>query len=168
MSNKRIIQVGEKFNKLTIIKEIDSHIYPNGQKRRKFLCLCVCGNMAYVLINNLFNGNTTSCGCYQKEMAKNTQTKHNDCDSVEYQCWAGIIKRCTNKNSIRYQYYGGRGISVCERWRNSYSNFLEDMGRKPGDEFSIDRINNDGDYEPGNCKWATYSEQAYNRRPKTK
>jgi hypothetical protein len=82
----------------------------------------------------------------------------------EYASWERIIQRSTNPRMHNWKYYGGRGITVCDRWRNSFENFLADMGRKPSPRLSIDRINNDGNYEPGNCRWATQKEQIANRR----
>src|SRR5919106_2312632 len=82
----------------------------------------------------------------------------------EYHSWLGMIRRCTNSKATGFKHWGGRGISVCDRWRNSYLAFLEDMGRRPSPEHSLDRINNNGNYEPGNCRWATSSEQRFNSR----
>lgn len=84
---------------------------------------------------------------------------------IEYRAWAGMTSRCTNKNERTYKHYGDRGITVCKRWRESFPAFLKDMGRKPSPELSLDRIDNDGNYEPGNCRWATAKQQANNKRP---
>ena len=86
---------------------------------------------------------------------------------IEYHSWKGMINRCTNKNHHKYSSYGARGITVCDRWLNSLDNFIKDMGDRPSLDYSLDRINNDGNYEPSNCRWATRSQQMRNRRPKS-
>lgn len=130
-----------------------------GRKHVTWFCECDCGNHRVVSISNLLSGTTRSCGC--------THLKHGH--AIErartgtYISWVSMIQRCTNPNSIRYEHYGARGITVCERWL-SFANFLADMGPRPP-HYSIERINNDGNYEPLNCKWIPRNEQQKNQRP---
>lgn len=115
---------------------------------------------------NLLNGNTSSCGCLRKELTRERSITHGHrrgrLSTPEYMAWIGAKGRCDNESSDPYSRYGRRGINMCERWRGSYEAFLEDMGARPSPEHSIDRINVDGDYEPGNCRWANRIEQMRN------
>lgn len=123
-------------------------------------CVCDCGNKTTVNSSHLVAGYTVSCGCLQREAV----TRHGLSDIPEYNVWNGMIQRCTNTNDKRFSDYGGRGITVCDRWLNSIHNFIEDMGFRPSSDHSIDRKENDKGYYKDNCHWATCQEQSNNRR----
>lgn len=156
------IQPGERYGRLTIVNELLTV-----NKRRFFKCSCDCGNMIEIHLERLRIGNTKSCGCLRRETTSASFTSHGERkgkgSSPEYRSWAGMMARCFNKKNARYKDYGGRGITVTERW-NDFSNFLADMGRKPSSKHSLDRIDNNGNYEPSNCRWATWHEQKLNTR----
>ena len=157
------ISVGMQFDRLTVIG--DGGHTASGAKR--WLCLCRCGGEATVRSDNLNQGNATSCGCAFLELRKTEHLRHGDAirpEAAEYICWQNMLRRCDNPKHESYKDYGGRGIRVCERWVRSYEDFLADMGRKPSRAHSIDRVDNDGNYEPGNCRWATRQEQRANQR----
>jgi hypothetical protein len=151
-----------------------------GQKRAHVLCVCDCGTVREYQRQNLLNGASRSCGCLRREVAASRRAIfdsprliHGEARkgniSAEFLVWMRMKQRCYCPSSASFERYGGRGIKVCERWINSFENFLQDMGRRPSGmngriaAYSIDRIDNDGDYGPGNCKWSTCSEQSSNR-----
>ena len=150
--------LGQRFGRLTVVRR-------NGSSTRgaaQWLVQCDCGTMKTVRTDQLTTGNTVSCGCFRKE---NPPTKtHGLTNSFEFGCWSAMKYRCSSPNHKGYKHYGGRGISVCERWAHSFENFYADMGACPFPNGSIERINNDIGYNPDNCKWLPRNEQSKNRR----
>lgn len=128
-----------------------------------YKCVCDCGNTSMPERNNLFSGKVISCGCYRNEQASRRVTKHSLWGTKTYWAWAQARQRCTKINSQNFKNYGGRGITMCDRWLESFENFLEDMGECP-EGLSLDREDNDGDYSKSNCRWVNSSIQGFNRR----
>lgn len=153
--------IGKRFGRLVVLS------YAGNDKHRQanWLCKCDCGVEKVVPGYLMKHGMTKSCGCYRRDDSRSRKTKHGGCYTTEYQTWLGIKNRCTNPNEDVYPAYGGRGIKVCDRWLNSFENFLEDVGKKPSRKHSLDRYpDKNGNYEPGNCRWATQEEQMRNIR----
>jgi hypothetical protein len=161
---------GQRFNRLTVSHAVGR----NKHNHIVWLCICDCGNETKVTTQSLTSNNTKSCGCAKADHAKDVQhlaaearVVHGVSGTPEYYAWWHARARCTDENHQSYRYYGARGIRMCRKWRDSVAAFVEDMGLRP-DGLSLDRINNDGDYEPGNCRWATLEQQMLNKRQRGK
>jgi len=137
----------------------------NSSGKRGWRCQCDCGGEIISITSNLRNGHTESCGCLRREMTSIRCKTHGRTKGPEYQCWAGMLRRCFTPSVKSYQEYGARGITVCDEWANSFEAFCRDMGPRPSRSHSIDRYPDpNGNYEPSNCRWGTPQQQANNRR----
>lgn len=161
---KFIDLTGEKYGRLAVL----NIAYKAPDRVYFWNCLCDCGKYCIIRGSTLRKSNgTKSCGCLHKEAVSLIKRKHglSKNTTAEYRAWKAMKKRCYNKSYVYYNEYGGRGIKVCDRWLNSFENFLEDMGKRPSNKHSLDRYPNvNGDYEPENCRWATQKQQCSNKR----
>lgn len=153
---------GVRFGRITAIIVDPCRISGSGKPVR-WICWCDCGKIKSVAGTKLRDGNVQSCGCYAADMSRSKNRTHGRSNSAEYRAWRGMRERCTYQTYKAYSRYGGRGITVCARWDSSFQSFLLDMGCRPSPRHSLDRKDNDGNYEPSNCKWSTPEEQGRNR-----
>lgn len=161
---------GLNYGRLTVISRDEDRTEPSGRKRVYWLCKCECGKVVSVQYSALKAGKTKSCGCLKTERNKKHFTKHGFSKERLYQVWTDIKKRCSNPNYKQYKDYGGRGIIICDEWKNDYL-FFRDWALKNGynpyakyGECTIDRIDVNGNYEPNNCRWVTIKQQNNNKR----
>jgi len=162
--SKKMEIVGQKFGRLTVLEFWDIRIRTGDKKESRWLCKCECGNEAIVVGSSLRSGGTSSCGCLKKEIIKKTFTTHGMSADPLYYVWKNMLERCSNEDLKFFKHYGGRGISVCAEWKdmNKFIDWANRNGYKKGLE--IDRIDNDGNYIPNNCRFTTRKEQLLNTR----
>jgi len=165
--NNAIKMTGRRFERLTVVAFGEHKKYPCGSTGYMWLCECDCGKKTTVEGRALRAGITKSCGCLTSDVTRARSTKHGHAKrgniSPEYYSWSAMMQRCLNPKSDSYYLYGARGITICERWRDIHE-FIKDMGPRPGPQYSLDRIDNNKGYTPGNMRWALSKNQANNRR----
>lgn len=159
MANNTVPDIsGQRFGKLVVMR------FSHSQRSAMWECMCDCGNSTIVKCGNLRSGNTTSCGCVQRAAIGAVRRTHGKSRTREFRIYMAMKHRCENPNSPAYANYGGRGIRVAPEWRHDFAAFLAHLGPRPSKKHSLDRIDVNGNYEPGNVRWATRTEQARNTR----
>lgn len=156
---------GQRFGRLTVESRTDDHYYPSGRHDVQYICRCDCGSVVTVLGIHLRSEHTVSCGCYRVETSRDTMTTHGMTGTRLHNIWKNMLERCTNVNHKNYDIYGGRGITVCEEWLNSFESFYEwSMQSGYESNLTLDREDVNKGYCPSNCRWITQKEQCNNTR----
>ena len=161
MAHKQyVVLPGDKYNRLTIVSEL-----PIDDKRQRFVLVeCECGTTKTLRLYDVINGKTTSCGCFHHQRMIETNFCHGWAGTSEYRAWFDMIKRCTDPSCRAYSYYGARGIKLSEEWINDFTPFIKHIGPKPFKSYELDRVDNDGDYVPGNVRWVSRKINSCNKR----
>ena len=155
---------GQRFGRLIVLHRVEDKIGNGGRRKVQYLCKCDCGQTKIIIGESLRSGRTISCGCYASESIKKRSTKHGKRYERIYSIFCDMKKRCYNKKDKRYSSYGGRGITICDEWLNDFNSFYDwSMEHGYREDLTIDRIDNDGNYEPLNCQWITRSENSTKR-----
>lgn len=155
---------GKKYGRLSVIRQDGYHVFPSGKRKSKWLCVCDCGNVVSVVGSDLIASHTQSCGCMRRDMATNLKLSHGNSNTRLYRIWTGIKNRCYNPKQDNYAYYGGKGVTVCDEWIQSFDAFYDwAINNGYHESLTIDRIDVSGNYCPENCRWITAEEQSLNR-----
>ena len=156
---------GMTFGRLNVLCRVEDKSYPSGRHDIQYRCKCECGNEIIVLGIHLRSGHTKSCGCFRQDTSRKTRTKHGKTDTRLYVIWKNMKSRCLNPNHNDYHLYGGRGITICKEWLDSFDAFEKwSMENGYSDDLTLDRQDVNGNYQPGNCRWITQKAQCNNTR----
>lgn len=160
----RLDLTGERFGRLVAVEFSHRHVSPGGSPASMWLCRCDCGKESIHSLGMLRSGQAKSCGCGIRDAVIRRCTTHGQSKAPEYNVWRAMKRRCYTKNDKNFHLYGGRGIKVCDQWKNDFNRFLDDVGPRPSSHHTLDRIDSSGNYEPSNVRWASRKEQSRNRR----